>query len=482
MFAPSIFFHLLRRGFLPVRDRHVYTRSGRLRLRYVSVVAVAFMGLAGSNLSYHAPDGFMVAQAQAGIADMPAAILASAAVPPHSSAVAALPVAPAAPVKPAVPLPANFTRTFRVAAGDTLSNLVENASITGDQAADVIRALKQQIDPRSLKVGQAVTVHYSRAGDGAEQWTGMDFAPTPLTRVVLRQGAGGALKVEKQEIPLTGETRAARARISTSIYGDLHRAGVPDSIIAQFIKLYSYSIDFARDIWDGDSVDLLYSVSRSEDGRFVKGEDLLYASLTVRGKPNVIVRFSHNGQPEFYDGHGAPIKKALLRTPVDGARVTSGFGMRRHPIQGYTKMHKGVDFGAPTGTPIFAAGDGVVGRAGWFGGYGNYVTVRHNGTYSTAYGHMSKILVKPGQRVRQGQVIGRVGTTGNSTGPHLHFEVIQNGAAINPIKVANLSVGEKLGGRQMARFQQALAAAKDSIQAITAGGAKPMLVSMDSSR
>jgi murein DD-endopeptidase MepM/ murein hydrolase activator NlpD len=169
-----------------------------------------------------------------------------------------------------------------------------------------------------------------------------------------------------------------------------------------------------------------------------------------------------------------------MRTPIDGARITSGFGMRRHPIQGYSKMHKGTDFGAPSGTPIFAAGDGTIVRAGWFSGYGKYVSIRHNGTYSTAYGHMSAISVKPGQKVRQGQVIGRVGSTGMATGPHLHFEVIKDGAQINPVKVANLSIGNKLGGKSLARFQSAMATAKGSFGTLITGVSTPKLASLSS--
>jgi murein DD-endopeptidase MepM/ murein hydrolase activator NlpD len=475
MFLPFAIVHFARRGFLPVKDRHLYTRSGRLRLRYIAIMMAGFMGLAGSNLSIYSNHNFDIAQIEthAGFTDLSAVDLNSAHSGGQKLAMLAPPVAPS---KPAVPMPADFTRVVKVESGDTLSDLVQNASLAVGKATDVLDALKGHIDPKELKVGQDVTMHYKWDAVSGTRWTGMEIEPTPLTRVVLRQGAGGAFKVEKIQKALLSETRAVRTKIGVSIYGDLNRAGVPDSIIAQFIKVYSYSVDFARDIWNGDSVELLYNVNRTDDGQFVKGSDLLYASLTIRGKPNVIIRFNNNGQPEFYDGNGSPIKKALLRTPVDGARVTSGFGMRHHPIQGYNKMHKGIDFGAPTGTPIFAAGDGVVSRAGWFSGFGKYVSIKHGGTYATAYGHMSQIAVRAGQRVRQGQVIGRVGSTGNSTGPHLHFEVLQSGVQINPIKLANLSVGSKLSGKQYARLQQAKASASESIETLIQGNAKPMFV------
>lgn len=484
--APAAIFHAARCGVMPVKDRHVYTRSGRLRLRYVALMATSFLGLATSNLSFTPNHGFEIAEAQAGFASVPVDVVASASGHVvtfnggNDTAVASL--APIAPAKPVLPHPAAYSRTMTVHPGDTLSDLMQNASLASDAAADAIAALKGHIDPQALKAGQGITVHYTWNQHDGERVKAMEFEPTPLTRVVLSQGAGGAFKVDKLQKPLKQEVRAVRTAITSSLYGDLRRAGVPDSIIGEFIKIYSYSVDFQRDIWNGDKVEVLYDVNRTDDGRFVRGETLLYASLTMRGKPNVIVRFNMNGQADYFDGNGNPIKKALLRTPVDGARVTSGFGVRRHPILGYTKMHKGMDFGAPTGTPIFAAGDGIISRAGIFRGYGNYVSIKHNGTYSTAYGHMSKILVHAGEHVRQGQIIGRVGATGMATGPHLHFEVLKVGEQINPASVANLSIGNKLVGKQLARFQQASASAKDSIQSILASPARIQQVSFEEPR
>ncbi|MCB1538404.1 MAG: M23 family metallopeptidase [Rhodospirillales bacterium] len=478
--APATVFHALRSGSLPVKDRHVFTRAGRLRLRYVALIAAAFLGLASTNLSWTGHQGLSIPQAQASMGDIAMGIDAGIArqadvtdpvtkVP--ASAVSITPIA-----KPAMALPAVYTRVVKVKSGDTLSDLMQNAALDTEAASEAIDALRDHLDPRTLKTGQAVTLHYKREGGANAHLTSMEFAPTPLTRIILRQGAGGAFKVEKAELPLSHEIRAARTTIHTSLYGDLHRAGVPDSIIADLIKTYSYNVDFGRDIWAGDRVELLYDVNRTEDGGFVRGQNLIYAALYLRGKANIIYRFDHDGTAEYFDAKGNPIKKALMRTPIDGARVTSGFGVRHHPILGYTRMHKGVDFGAPTGTPIFAAGDGVIERAGWVNGFGKFVLIRHNGTYETGYGHMSAINVKAGQRVKQGQVIGRVGMTGYATGPHLHFEVRVNGTQVNPIKVANLSIGNKLGGKQLARFQAVAASARDSFTKLLAN-ARPQLAS-----
>lgn len=482
-FLPYAAIHKARVGVFPVKQRHLYTRSGRLRLRYSAVVVAAFLGFAGTSVGINPQATISVAGAEAAIASVSVPVPTAVVKPETPSVALAEPVIivpPAVPVKPSQP--AKYTRNLKIESGDTLSEIIEEAAFTGDKSKEALDALKKHIDPRSLKAGQEVTVNYVWQADLGERVASMEFAPSPLTRVVLKQGAGGNFRAETIEKPLTGETRAAKAKITSSIYADLRKQGVPDSIIAECIKIYSYSIDFARDIWAGDSIEILYSVNRTDDGDFVKGDTLLYANLTVRGKPNTIIRFNHNGTTEYFDSKGEPVRKALLRTPVDGARVTSGFGMRKHPIQGYSKMHKGIDFGAPTGTPIYAAGDGVVSRANWFSGYGKYVSIKHNNTYTTAYGHMSQILVKPGQRVKQGQVIGRVGSTGNSTGPHLHFEVLKGGQHVNPRNVANLSVGNKLVGGQLARLQNVAASSRSSIDRIVTGAAKPMLVSAEASR
>jgi len=460
LFIPGTVFHAVRCHALPLKERHLYTRAGRLRLRYIAVLAALFLGIAGSDMSFTPGFSVDVSTAQAGIADIgainPVAQKASTA---DEAIVAAAPVAPA---KPVIARPAAYSRILKIKPGDTLSDLVSYASAGIDDTDEALEALKQHIDPKSLKAGQAVTMHYIWSPDKGERFAGMEFAPSALTRVMLRPTVDGGFKIDKSEKSLRHEVRAAHAVIHSSLYADLRNAGVPDSIVAEFIKAYSYSVDFQRDIWSGDSVDILYDVNRTDDGQFVRGETMKYAMLNMRGKTNVIVRFDNNGDVSYYDQLGNPVKKALLRTPVDVVRITSGFGVRNHPLLGYTRMHKGVDFGAPTGTPIFAAGDGIISRAGVFSGYGNYVSIKHNGTYSTAYGHMSKILVRIGQHVKQGQVIGRVGMTGLATGPHLHFEVIQNGSQINPIKAANLSIGDKLGGKALARFQSVAADAKNS--------------------
>lgn len=461
--VPVMVASALRFGCVPLKDRHVFTRHGRMRLRYVVTLLLGFFAVSTLDFSFDRNPPLDMKPAYAGMLNIPAPIATKAElmaqVAPQAGAGIAVkqasfqqPMAKAleAPLSPPKPRPATSVRTLRVGAGDTLSQLLEEAQISGDIGQEALKKLRAHIDPKDLKIGQNLLVHYRWTGK-ADEWTHLEFSKNGLETVILRNGKKG-LSVEETTKPLMREMRAVRAKISSSLYSDLKRAGVPDSILATFIKAYSYNIDFQRDIWSGDVVEILYSVTRTEDAKVVRGGELVYANLTSRGKSNAIYRFERDGDTEYFDERGQSVRKSLLRTPIDGARVTSGFGMRRHPILGYSKMHKGVDFGAPTGTPIFAAGDGVIQFAGWSGGYGQYVKIKHNNTYSTAYGHMSRILVKPGQRVKQGDVIGRVGSTGRSTGPHLHFEVLSGGTQINPTS-ASVAIGNKLLGKSLARFQ-----------------------------
>jgi murein DD-endopeptidase MepM/ murein hydrolase activator NlpD len=239
------------------------------------------------------------------------------------------------------------------------------------------------------------------------------------------------------------------------------------------VKLFSHKLDFSRDIHAGDAFKMVFDRKVTASGRTVQTGDLLYAEIGAKGRTTQFYRFQPKGSSvaEYFDALGKNIKGLLLRTPVDGARITSGFGMRLHPLLGYTRMHQGIDFGVPIGTPVYAAGDGVVEEARWAGGYGRFMKLRHAGGWETAYGHLSGWAVRPGARVRQGQVIAYSGSTGESTGPHLHFEVIKGGVKINP-KGANAPGGTVLTGRELAAFR----AEKAHIDALlSAAAARPVL-------
>ncbi len=252
-----------------------------------------------------------------------------------------------------------------------------------------------------------------------------------------------------------GLTHAGRI-IPSSLYQTAIDSGIPVKMVSEIIQAFSYDIDFQRDIHRGDKLDVVFERMHTDKNITTGIGQMQYASLILDGESFTIYRHtSADGFTGYYNAKGESVRKALLKTPINGAHVTSGFGMRMHPLLGYSKMHKGIDFGAPTGTPIYAAGDGVIEEAGHKGGYGNYVRLRHNNTYATAYGHASRIAkgIHPGAHVRQGQVIAYVGSTGASTGPHLHYEILSAGSQINPSGV-KFRTGQTLSGKEYIAFRK----------------------------
>ena len=252
---------------------------------------------------------------------------------------------------------------------------------------------------------------------------------------------------KSQRVGISGE-------ISTSLYIDATKSGIPDRIVDQFTKIYEYSVDFQRDIRPGDKFTMYFDAYKNRKGDIVKTGDLLYTSFSPGDKKSEFWLFSNEKKTEnFYDENGKTAKRRLRATPINGARISSGFGGRKHPILGYRKMHTGVDFAAPTGTPVLAAGSGTVEYAAWNGAAGKYIRIRHTDGYKTAYFHLSRINVSVGKYVKQDQIIGKVGSTGRSTGPHLHYEVILNGKKINPKRLSQLS-GKPLGKAEMNKFNK----------------------------
>ena len=221
--------------------------------------------------------------------------------------------------------------------------------------------------------------------------------------------------------------------ILNSLYSSAIKEKVPINTVISFAGIYGFQVDFQRDIKKRDTFQILYEVFTDDQSEIIETGNILFANLILSGQENPLYFFKKKNFEGHYDENGKSIKKALMKTPINGARLSSSFGMRKHPIDGYNKMHKGTDFAAPLGTPIMASGDGIVQKAGWCGGGGNCVKIKHNSTYSTVYAHMSKFArgIKQGIRVKQGQTIGYVGSTGKSTGPHLHYEVIKNNKQIN---------------------------------------------------
>jgi len=345
----------------------------------------------------------------------------------------------------------------KVGAGDTLGDVLARAGVDAAEATQAIEALRDVFNPRALKAGQKVKVTFEKSphgfGHGGFQMVSLNADPI---RVVGAQrdakGGFGAIETMRQ---VSKQVAHNSGQIKSSLFESAQNAGVPVQIIMAMIKALSYDVDFQRDIQSGDEFTVVYEGFYDTKGKLVRHGEMLYAAVNLSGNPIAMYRFDNGqGTVEYFNEKGESVKKALLKTPVDGAKITSGFGMRNHPILGYSKMHKGIDFGVPTGTPIQAAGDGTVEIAGFNGSYGNYVRLRHGSGFGTAYAHMSRIAagIAPGKRVGQGQIIGFVGTTGRSTGAHLHYEVLRGKDQINPLSV-KMPTTTKLAGRDLDRFK-----------------------------
>ena len=362
----------------------------------------------------------------------------------------------------------------KVRPGETLENAVLRTGIAPNDARQVVAALQGAIDTVNIKAGMAfeAAVAERRNGRaGSARLIGLSMRTSPSSTLTVSRTFDGAMKLRELEEKVTDETKVACGEMKGSFYESVADVGGTPAVISQAAKLFSHKIDFSRDIHEGDRFCLVFGRKVTESGRTVEAGDLEYAE--VRGqKFYAFDRDGPDGKPQFFDELGKNIKGFLLRTPVDGARITSTFGPRKHPVLGYTRAHQGVDFGAGTGTPILAAGDGVVLEARRWSGYGNWLRIRHSGQWDTGYGHISRYAagIRPGVHVRQGQVVAYVGATGLATGPHLHYEVWLNGQRVNPIG-AKVPQGTILAGAELSRFKaqrnhidQMLAAGGDVVE------------------
>ena len=336
--------------------------------------------------------------------------------------------------------------------GDTLMSLLQRAGVSAAPAQAAIDALKPGFDPRDLKIGQQIAIGLD--DNGLKE---LRLTPDLDRDLRLLRGDDGSFGLIAMPRNLTHVPARVDGVIASSLFETASAARLPPAVLTALIGAFSYDVDFQREIQPGDSFEVLYDqLVDSASGKRVGTGDLLYVAMRLGGHLLQLYRYApKGGEASFYTPSGASVKKALLRTPVDGARISSSFGMRQHPILGYTAMHKGVDFAVPKGTPIMASGDAVVKSVGRDGSYGNLVVLQHEAGYATAYAHMSRFAkgLKPGMHVHQGDVIGYVGATGRATGPHLHYEVRLNDHAVNPL-VVRMPSAQKLDGRELAGLQQ----------------------------
>lgn len=352
-------------------------------------------------------------------------------------------------------------QTVVVEKGDTLSGILAEAGVAEDDVALILASIKKVYDPAAIRPGRRLVLTLGRVADAPGQAKrtvvlSLKVRPTIEREIVVERARDGAYQTAEIVKTLTEKTDRVQGVIKGSLYQAAMNAGVPEGAIQELIRIYSYDVDFQRDIQAGDKFDVLFTRYYDDQGVPVKLGTVLHATLTLQGERKSLYRFTDPaGQTtDYYTAQGGNGKRMLMKTPVDGARLSSGFGMRRHPILGFNKLHKGTDFAAPTGTPVMASGNGVVEVAGVAGGYGNYIRIRHNDTYKTAYAHLHRFArgMKAGAKVRQGQIIGYVGTTGRSTGPHLHYEVMANNRHVDSQSV-KLPTGTLLTGKDMAAFQ-----------------------------
>ena len=352
---------------------------------------------------------------------------------------------------------AGFTRAenvpVQVQRGETLESAVERAGVAPAEARRAVEILAGSMDTVHIKAGMAFEAAIAKpvAQRGSVRLVGLSLRTGPASALTLSRSFDGALRLRELDEKVRDETVVANGVIAGSLYESAERLGATPAITAGVVRLFAHKLDFQRDLDTGDAFKLVFDRKVTESGRTIAAGDLEYAEL--HGVK--FYRFERtNGEAEYFDEFGKNIKGFLLRTPVDGARITSLFGMRRHPVLGFTRAHQGIDFGAGTGTPIVAAGDGVILEARRWGGYGNWLRIRHNGGWDTGYGHISRYAkgVRPGMRVRQGQVVAYVGSTGLATGPHLHYEVWKNGHRENPIG-AKIPQGTVLAGGELTRFK-----------------------------
>jgi murein DD-endopeptidase MepM/ murein hydrolase activator NlpD len=379
------------------------------------------------------------------------------------------------------------TRTITMDRGDTLATALVDAGVPMDDAKAVVNALAKVYSPKMLRGGQAFEVTFATGAaqkpaarvaqitytppNGADAETddvpnpaaeapvgrllSISFSPTVQQDITVTRAADGAFTAKSEQLQLVKKLHRAGARIDSSLYLAAMQSGIPADVVVQMIHMFSYEVDFQRDLKPGDSFEVLYNYYYTPDGRAAKQGDIAYAAMHLAGRTVQLYRYEPHdgGGADFFNSKGQSAKAMLMKTPVDGARISSGFGMRFHPVLGYTRMHKGIDFAVPIGTPVMAAGAGTIEQEGWVNGYGNFMRVNHGNNYSTGYGHLSRFApgIHKGSRVHQGEVIAYSGNTGMSTGPHLHYEISINKQQVNPLTV-KVAAGRMLFGKDLRDF------------------------------
>ena len=319
----------------------------------------------------------------------------------------------------------------KVSPGETFDSILEQYSVSKSEISEIKKKLSKKVNLNKLNVTNNIQFTLDQKNNLIKEFI---FKISTTEKIYLTKNS--QTDEFKQKILVTKLKKKivyGESIILESLYKSAISQKIPPNIIIEFARIYGFQVDFQRDIRKKDSFQIMYEIFTDDNKKVIETGKILYSNLILSGQENSLYYFGKKCSEGHYDKNGKSIKKALMKTPINGARLSSPFGMRKHPIDGYNKIHRGTDFAAPMGTPIMASGDGIIKKAGWCGGGGNCVVIKHNSTYQTVYAHMSKFAkgIRSGVRVKQAQVIGYVGSTGKSTGPHLHYEVIVNGKKIN---------------------------------------------------
>ncbi|MDC0326724.1 peptidoglycan DD-metalloendopeptidase family protein [Candidatus Pelagibacter sp.] len=340
----------------------------------------------------------------------------------------------------------------KIKPGETFDKILNNYSIDKDEINSIKESLSKKVNINQLNTNQKIQITIDQTNNKLKEFI---FQISSTEKIYLsKENVDNKFNQEIVTLKLDKRIIYIENIIKQSLYKAATDQNIPPNIIIEFARIYGFQVDFQRDIRKQDKFQIMYEVFEDKNNKIVETGEILYANLKLSGQDNSLYYFDKKGNEGHYDKSGKSVQKALMKTPINGARLSSSFGMRKHPIDGFNKMHRGTDFAAPKGTPIMASGNGIVKKAGWCGGGGNCVKIKHNSTYETVYAHMSKFArgIKIGVRVKQGQTIGYVGSTGKSTGPHLHYEVIINGKKVNS-QTLKLPSGKILKGKNRELFE-----------------------------
>ena len=342
--------------------------------------------------------------------------------------------------------------THQVLNGETFDNILKEYSLSDSEISEIKKKLSKKVNLNNLKTTQKIHFTIDQKNNFVKEFI---FQTSTTEKIYLQRDVGSGNFNQKIVVTqLKKKVIYNENIILDSLYRSASQKNIPANIIIEFARIYGFQVDFQRDIRKKDAFQIMYEVFVDDNNKINESGNILFSNLKLSGENLSLYYFDVKGSEGHYDKNGKSVKKALMKTPINGARLSSPFGMRKHPIDGFNKMHRGTDFAAPMGTPIMASGNGVIKKAGWCGGGGNCIVIKHNSTYQTIYAHMSKFApgIRSGKRVKQGQTIGYVGSTGKSTGPHLHYEVIINGKKVNS-QTLKLPSGKILKGEQRKLFE-----------------------------